>query len=75
MGTLASLIVLLIRNVPVVSALFNEILALFMAAQTKETLSSIQDAAALSMKAQNDEERYQAASSWRVALNRYRMQK
>lgn len=37
-----------------------------------DTVSAISDAAALAARATNDEERYQAAESWRKALTRTR---
>lgn len=43
--------------------------------QTNETLSQIADAAAMSARAQTDEERYKAAEAWQLALSRPRVTK
>lgn len=40
--------------------------------QTTETLSQISDAAAFAARAKTDDDRYQAAEKWRVALSRPR---
>jgi hypothetical protein len=78
--TLAALIPALLTAlaaIPEAIALVEEIASAvtlwWMQRQSNETLAAISDAAALSAKAQSDEDRYQAAARWQSALSRPRV--
>lgn len=62
----------LIKAIPVLDSWFQQIVALWMTAQTAETLAAVADAAALGARAQTDTDRYAAAAKWREALSRSR---
>jgi uncharacterized protein with von Willebrand factor type A (vWA) domain len=62
-----------IKAVPVIDSWVRQFIALYIAGQSKETLSRISDAAAMGARALTDEERYKASEAWQKALSRPRI--
>jgi len=61
------------KIVGMVEGIVAQVVAWYVARQTSATLAAIADAAALSARAQTDEDRYQAAAKWHDALSRPRI--
>lgn len=66
-------IVSLLKAIPIIDGWFRQFMAYYLAQQERATLAQIQDAAAASMRAQSDEERFKAARQWQAALSRPRV--
>jgi len=71
-GAIFSAIAGLIKSIPIVDSWLQQLIAAWMALQTKETLSEITDAAALAARAVTDADRYKASAAWQKALQRPR---
>lgn len=62
-----------IKAVPIIDGWVQQLIAAYIMTQTAETLSKIQDAAALAARAKTDAERYAAGDAWQSALSRNRI--
>jgi hypothetical protein len=61
-----------IKAVPIIDGWVQQLIAAYIMTQTNDTLSKIQDAAALAARATTDAERYAASDAWVAALSRSR---
>ena len=61
------------KAVPIIDGWVQQFIAAYIMTQTQDTLSKIQDAAALAARANTDAERFAAADAWAAALSRTRV--
>ena len=66
-------LVALIKAIPAIERMFQQLISLYITTQTQIVRSRIADAAALAARAQTDDERYKASDAWVDAMSSARI--
>jgi hypothetical protein len=72
MAAFLSGVIALAKVIPLIDSAIRQLFALYVVSYDRETLIEIADAAALSARAESQDERFKAADAWQKALTRVR---